>query len=249
MQVIPEGRRNLILAVAGAVFAAALVLGILTGRAGRPDDAPEPPVPPPLVLDVAEPAADSLIGLVEIPGIFNLPDSAAAARRPVTVYERTGFDLRPAAVLRDPVGFETREYGYEEAGAVVYANPEGWYRIGLADGRHVWLPARDAGPFHSVDTMLTDGLTYLTSAWDGQLWSEPDTALTPVRSPFWRAGAKDYSADVRQTRRVGGRLWLQVALLSRSPCETGFADVAAEGWVPAYNAKRELIAWFYSRGC
>src|SRR5262245_13785408 len=69
----------------------------------------------------------------------------------------------PAA---DPL--PTKEYGYEEPGAIVLARRDGWFLIRLANGS-AWVRSSRDDNFHPLEQLLLEGSTYLTEAWDGRL--------------------------------------------------------------------------------
>src|SRR5262245_7504973 len=62
----------------------------------------------------------------------------------------------------------TKEYGYEEPGAIVLARRGGWFQIRLATGS-AWIRSTPRDSFHPLEQLLLDGLSYLTEVWDGRL--------------------------------------------------------------------------------
>ena len=76
-----------------------------------------------------------------------------------------------------------REYGYEETGALVFGRERGWYLVKTADAATGWLAPADSGPIHSLESLIENGLTCLTDAWDGFLSTAPgagDRVLPPA---------------------------------------------------------------------
>jgi hypothetical protein len=208
------------------------------------------PVASPLPPDDLDGRPDSIVGLLAIPTFFDPPDGEAmAARSPLPLHDRAPAEMRVRETVSDPARMEAKEYGYEESGAVVYAVFDDWYRVGLADGSRAWVRGADAGDWHPIETLLIDGLAYLTDAWDGQLRPAPADGAPTRRVRFYRADEDEFAADVKQVRTVNGRLWLRVAVFAESPCEGGDPAVADEGWLPAYAPGGRLTAWFHSRGC
>ena len=60
---------------------------------------------------------------------------------------------------------QTREVGYEQPTAVVYARSEGCFRLRLSDGRFGWLPPEDAGSYFPYRELPIRRLAYLTAEW------------------------------------------------------------------------------------
>lgn len=55
--------------------------------------------------------------------------------------------------------------------------------------------------------------------------------------------------NIPSATRVGGAIWLEVEVLASNPCEGQDEAVRIRGWVPAYGASGDPVAWYYSRGC
>ena len=189
-----------------------------------------------------------VLGIVEIPKIFALdPETGRVKPRgAVTLYTRPDSSSKTATTVIEPEAIDDAEYGYEEPGALVYRREAGYYLIRTARGT-AWLSPDDAGPFHSFETLVSDGLAYLTDAWDGFVNASPGTtARTRVQRN--REGSDD--VEVGSFRTVSGRLWLQVEVMSHSLCtSTAPATVKARGWVPAHDGSGAPTVWFHSRGC
>jgi len=47
----------------------------------------------------------------------------------------------------------------------------------------------------------------------------------------------------------GDDLWIDVEVLSASPCTSDAPRVVAKGWLRAHAASGEPVVWFFSRGC
>lgn len=104
-----------------------------------------PPADQPANMPAASPGPDALIGLLTLPSIFGPPETGgvvpATQPVPVPVYDAPTAGARKLGEPGTPEVFEFREYTYEGAAAVVYAERPGWYQIGLADGSRAWLSA------------------------------------------------------------------------------------------------------------
>lgn len=150
--------------------------------------------------------------------------------------------LPPDSLVR----LETREHGYEESAAVVYALDGGWALVGLRDSGRAWV-RRDLGEFLPLEPLLRERLTYLTDAWDGTLRFAPDPSATPARLPRRRDGESGPPARLLGTRMVNGALWLEVEVLDQV-CEGGEPRPVAKGWLRAWREGLPVV-WFHSRGC
>jgi hypothetical protein len=180
----------------------------------------------------AQTAPLRLAGIVEVPAVFNryTPDgNPIPQEKTVEIRTRPAVDSPIAALIAEPRQLESREYGYEESGAVVYARERGWslVRTESADG---WLAPEDAGMYHALDALLAehDELADLTDAWDGTIVSTPGSA-TLRRVP------------VEPSRRVVGYLELTTEDTTLHPIfdnpELGSGIIAH--WATA-NAARTL---------
>jgi len=203
------------------------------------------------------PDASTLLGLVELPSILNhdVPPSVArparSAPHPVPIRARPDAGAPVAGAIGAPGDVETREIGYEEKAAAVYARRPDWYLVGMrragAPGR-AWIRAADAGAFTGVGELLTARrATHLTRTWNGRLWEAPgtDAHVAWLREP----PAREHDVDVIESRTVAGRLWLRVDVLEPDRCSGRDAAVVARGWVPTYAADGALNVWYHSRGC
>jgi hypothetical protein len=168
------------------------------------------------------------------------------SRGALTLYARPDSSSKVAATISERQAIDDAEYGYEEPGALVYRREAGYYLIRTARGT-AWLSPHDAGPFHAFETLVSDGLAYLTDAWDGFVSTSPGNA---ARRRVQRKAEGGDDVEVRGFRRVGGRLWFQVDVMSHSFC-TSEAPAAprASGWVPAHDVSGAPTVWFHSRGC
>ena len=189
-----------------------------------------------------------VLGIVEIPQMFALdPQTGSIQPRGVlTLYTRPDSASKEAATITAPQAIDEAEYGYEEPGAVVYRREAGYYLIRTARGT-AWLAPDDAGPFHSYEMLVSDGLAYLTDAWDGFVSASPgNTARTRIQ----RRSDGGNDVEVKGFRTVGGRLWFQVDVMSRRFCTSDSpAPPKARGWIRAHTDSGAPTVWFHSRGC
>jgi hypothetical protein len=125
-----------------------------------------------------------ILGIVEVPRLFELDAEGQRTppKSPVLLRARPTPDSAVVAAIPSAEAVETHEYGYEEAGALVYERERGWNLVRTTANVTGWLAPEDAGPFHSTETLLEDGLTYLTDAWDGFVRTAP-AAGDPIRVP------------------------------------------------------------------
>lgn len=127
-----------------------------------------------------------VLGIVEIPKMFAFdPDTGRLEPRGApTLYTRPDSNSRETATITAPQAIDDAEYGYEEPGALVYRREAGYYLIRTTRGA-AWLAPEDAGPFHSFETLVSDGPSHLTEAWDGFVSASPGGL--PARA--YRGGA------------------------------------------------------------
>jgi hypothetical protein len=190
-----------------------------------------------------------VLGIVEIPELFFVdPDKGTyVPKAALTVYTRPDSESKVMAVISTPEAIDDAEYGYEEAGALVYGRQRGYFLIRTARGVG-WLSPHDAGSFHSLETLLTSELTYLTDAWDGFVSTSPGSAArrrVPQRRPY---GNEDVRITERRT--LGGRLWVAIEVISHNVCESDKPPaIKARGWIRAQDHTGAPTVWFPSRGC
>jgi len=190
--------------------------------------------------DPGDPDNEQLVGLLELnaPAHGGWIELRAGPDESLPVLERVGdYEL-----------LESREYGYEVPGAVVYAAVAGWYKLRLADGRFAWARKADTGTFFTYADLPLRRLAYLTSAWSGFAWPSAGAGL-PLRDPRFGGEQGDYPVEVHEVRVVGNLPFFRVTVLEQSPCEGGGPRERLSGWVPAYGRGGEPNVWFYSRGC
>jgi hypothetical protein len=61
-------------------------------------------------------------------------------------------------------------------------------------------------------------------------------------------GREDPTVRFTRSRKVDGRLWLYVEVMSHTIYESVEPPgVVAAGWVPAHDAAGRSVVWFYSR--
>jgi hypothetical protein len=190
-----------------------------------------------------------VLGIVEIPEMFHVdPDKGGyAPRAALTVYTRPDSESKVMAVISSPAAIDDAEYAYEEAGALVYGRQRGYFLIRTSRGVG-WLSPDNAGSFHSLEMLLGGGLTYLTDAWDGYVSASPGSA-TRTRVPQRRTyGSED--ARVKGFRTIGGKLWVEIEVISHSLCESDKPPaLKARGWIRAHDETGAPTVWFPSRGC
>ena len=215
-------------------------------------------------------AQDRVMGLLTLPELFGdfpceeyvpeevalyrEPDAArpiAAARvdRPWTGHAAGGCEGLVVNVHRagadSTEGLPTMEYAYEAPAVVVLEMRESWLRVRLEQGSG-WLRVSERDVFHPLEQLLVGSLTYVARTPEGGLTTAPAATSDAVPAEL----RTDHPVDVLETRAIDGALWLRVAVLSHSPCESvQEPSVVARGWLPAHTPSGEPTVWFYSRGC
>jgi hypothetical protein len=213
---------------------------------------------------------DRVIGLLTLPEIFGNGPCAEYVPADITLY--TAPHGAPAGTIRVVTpwvhhaeggceGLEVRvqgpesndlqplpveEYEYEAEASIVLERREGWFRVRLTTGS-AWINASDRNEFYSLERLLKDGLTHLTTDWNRRLSSEPggvERTMTAV------ADQEEPSVRVTRFATVAGNQWMFVEVLSHSGCErVEEPSVVDRGWIPAHAATGKPTAWFSSRGC
>jgi hypothetical protein len=193
--------------------------------------------------------AERRIGLLEWPALReHIAAGKKAEEFSLFLYTDAG---RGAKTWREQGGkLIMKEHGYEELSLVVMERRtvagQRWARIALANGRG-WLPEPTSAVFRAYADLVKESLAYLTEAWEGRVWDAPGGTAKVV--PFRQIERPEHAADVLEYREVNGQLWLRVNIFSESPCEQQQPLSLIEGWIPAYNARGQWTADFYSRGC
>lgn len=214
-----------------------------------PDNWPQESQLPP-----SKAAADELIGLLDLPGLFGPGESggpqAAQPIVPLALYPSADTAGESIAKLDDPWAVQTREYSYEAPAAVVLEQQSNAYRIALKNGATGWVAAADAGRFMGLADLLPGSLAYLTPAWDGGLWTLQQLAGV---GHWHRLRLKDAGAEaaivVEEVRNTSAGPWLRIGIYDGEVCAGPEPPIRWRGWIPAYSEAGRLTAWFHSRGC
>jgi hypothetical protein len=212
-------------------------------------------------------AQERVIGLLALPQVFGRGACDRFTPQPVPVRSEPRGPVIGSIVVATPWTFEadggcsglevvvrmngapdvelpTREYGYEEPGAVVVDAREGWYRVRLGTGSG-WVQATGT-EFYSLERLYRDEEAYLTDQWNGRIAGAPAAAGRAAPA----SDSREPAVRVRRVSRVNGALWILVEILNESFCIAAREPkVIATGWVPAHGASGEPTVWFASRGC
>lgn len=191
------------------------------------------------VLD--DPDNETLVGLLDLPAL------SLGGRVPVR--DRPTATAPVVAELESYDAIESREVGYEQPSAVVFASVEGGYRVRLREGDFGWIAPGDAGAWFPYEDLPVNRLAYLTEAWSGHVWPEPGAGIPARSSRRVTQERKEYAVEVHESAIIGGTIWFRVDLLSGSPCEAGDVRPELSGWVPGYGVEGQPVAWYHSRGC
>lgn len=190
-----------------------------------------------------------VLGIVEIPEVFFVDPISGqfAPRAALALYTRPDSESKVLAHISSPTAIDDAEYGYEQAGALVYSREGGYFLIRTSRGVG-WLSPHNAGSFHPLETLIIASLTYLTDAWDGFVSVSPGSA-NRARVPRRRLrGSEDVRVKGLQT--VDGKLWVDIEVISHSFCESDKPPaIKARGWVPAHDKIGAPTVWFSARGC
>lgn len=184
------------------------------------------------------PLHDSIIGILTL----------SLDEKPLPLYQRHSSSSPKIQDLTSLSQVHTKEFAYEEPGAVVYERTGEWYRLKRSDNTYGWVQGPDqSGTFHPLSELLLRRLSYTTSRWDGMLWPDPGAGI-PRRVDT--DARKTTAIDIIKTTRIADSLWLYIRLHRKDPCAgTSKNTYQASGWIPAWNTDGELTTWFWSRGC
>ena len=214
-------------------------------------------------------AQERVIGLLSLPDVFGAGPCERFVSRAVALYaapdpqrqigsiqvdrhwtfpQAGGCEgLEVGVHLTNPLRHSTlptEEYDYEAPGAVVLETRGEWFKVRLRDGT-AWLRASGKSEFFPLQRLLANYPTHLTEAFDGRLAASPGGALSTRSDSL--AGR---SVNVGESREVGGRLWIQIEVVSWSLCESEEKPIVlARGWLPAHAPSGKASVWFSSRGC
>ena len=133
------------------------------------------------------------------------------------------------------------EVGEQESAFKVVEQSGHWARIRLGKGTG-WIYLSKDDDVVPYEDLIVDALAAMTDAWDGRLYAEPG-------GRFRRLESDRQDVTVTESRRVGGRLWFKVRILSDSPCSVHEPRVDASGWIRAYSADLEPTVLHFPRGC
>ncbi len=198
---------------------------------------------------------EKIIGLVEIPKVFGTTSpNGPPGQIPPQKIEPVGLFTEPkegstkVETIQSAEQLISKEHGYEEKSAVVYEQKQGWYKIATIKKKG-WLTPAYAGKFHSIESLLMDGMAFLEPHWNGHLYSNPDQPQKFQKLE----GISGESTDVEIVgkKRVKEVLWFHVKILPPGARCNGVNDLKPthQGWIPAYSDSDELNIWYYSRGC
>ncbi len=141
----------------------------------------------------------------------------------------------------------TREYGYEEPGAMVLARRGERFKIALHNGA-VWIEPLDGAEFHSMQALVVSGLGYLTKSWNGLICTEPGKPGTCKKVDS--GSNPEPNTVVLGYREVNGEFWFEVKLPPDETCGEPDPDIPpSRGWVLGHGKDGAPAVWFYSRGC
>jgi hypothetical protein len=206
------------------------------------------------------PATRRGAGIVEVPTLFGTVDPNGppeqirpAPVEPIPLYAAPGSSevLARASRVED---LESREFGYEQLGALTYDGRRGWHLVrARVDTGWIlgWLAPTQAGRFHPLDSLLLGHLTYLTDAWDGRVFRDPGAEREATRLAPAPMGTRRHLIVRRITRRRDVP-WLEVEVYTSWWCITPGDPppvLMARGWIPAHADNGQPNAWFYARGC
>ncbi len=222
----------------------------------------------PLLLAARAGAQDRVLGLLTLPEVFGGEACAPFEPRPVPLYAEPASTREVASIHVDQYwsfaphggceGLEvsvhrgsaktalpTREYAYEAPAAIALDQRNGWFKIRMIDGTD-WVAQARQHQFMPLSELFDQALTAITDQFTGRLRHEPGGELTGER---W---TQHQDIRVLEVRRVADRQWINVEVMSHSPCDANINRepiVIGKGWMPAHSDTGEPTVWFSARGC
>jgi hypothetical protein len=200
---------------------------------------------------------ERIVGLVELPAIHAAVNEGRAdvVSASVAVHAEPNENSPEVVAVRDWRQLETREHGYEQVSAAVYAlayAPGGgpWYKVRFAVGDETgygWVEHSEGVRYREVHALVSSGLAFIAEGWDRRLRERP--AADAPATTLERDGQSDAVRVIDVHYAPGSSdAWYLLAVV-RGECTGQPLEVLATGWIPAYTAEGENSVWFRSRGC
>jgi len=191
--------------------------------------------------NASDPDNTSLIGLLDL--------KALAHGGNTLLYADRDKSAAPVARIVEYSQLESEEFGYEQAGAIVYSFVDDWYRVRQKSGAFAWVDASDTGTFMGYASLPVRRLNYATENWSGFVWPDPGAGVPQrvLRGDVSDAG--EYPINVLESTIIGGMPWFRIEVLDSEPCTSAEPRSKAAGWIPGYGQNGQRTVWFYSRGC
>lgn len=188
-----------------------------------------------------DPHNDKLIGLLDL--------NALAHGGHVTVFSEPSPSASVIKEVRSYDDVVSRDYAYEQPGAVIYATLPDWYRVRVTDGPFGWLSAEGAGTWFPYEDLPIRRLAYLGDEWSGLIWPGPGAGI-PVRKELPATDRpREIPVNVLESAEIGGMPWFRIEVLASDPCSGDDPKPGHAGWLPGYGRNGQPTVWFYSRGC
>lgn len=196
----------------------------------------------------------ALIGFVEVPSIFGQADpngppgqTPPDAPAEIPLHARPTIESPVIGGITDTTSLTSVEFRYEERAAAVYGVSNGWVLVQLnnrSDPAFGWMAAEHGGEFHALEAHIANGLSYLTEAWNRQLYDQPSGLPSAVPS------GQSPDINVLKRRGTGTDAWLFVEVLEKGRCLNAEKPrVVAQGWVKVHSPDERPNVWFFARGC
>ena len=122
-----------------------------------------------------------LVGVVLLPEVFGTPTALDGvdtvprrASRSASLRERPSRSAPVVATISGIEDVAVVEAGYEIPAAEVYDRQGSWLLLRTSKGVEGWIEERFRGRYYSIESLLRDGLLYLTGAADGRIFDAPN---------------------------------------------------------------------------
>ena len=187
---------------------------------------------------------NSVIGMLEFPELSE-QGIERSLKHELKLSPSPGENAPIVQTIQTISSLRGAEISYEMPAPYVYGRSGTWSRVRTKSGQYSWVLDSNEFHFRPIESLLPQRLSYLTSDWDGLLWPSPGAGI-----PYeLRRSENETAMSVIDSTRVADSLWFKVQIYKKHPCAGGEEKFSSTGWVPAWNAKGKLTAWFWSRGC
>jgi len=206
----------------------------------------------PLISYAGTPEIPELIGLLEIPSLYDTQLQDHTLETPLLIRSSPSRESKSLGSINRPDALESHEWSYEQPAAAVYgyrlSGQTSWYQVRMKpSGLPGWVSSIADTVFHPLSALISESLPYLTGAWNGRVYGTAGDQSTATKI---KLRGPEAPVAVAGSAMLDNNLWFLIVVLKESPCASAEApSVLQAGWIPAHSEAGNLNIWFYSRGC